>query len=83
MMAFGTAFELPILLVILVMLDLVSVKSLKSKRRHAIVIMFVVAAIVTPPDIISQICLALPLIILYELSILIAQKITKVRQNHA
>lgn len=83
MLAFGMAFELPVLLIILLMLDLISLEALRSRRRHAIVIMFVVAAIVTPPDIISQICLALPLILLYEISIIIGNKIIKSRPQNA
>lgn len=75
--AFGLAFELPILLVILCVLKLISAKSLKNKRRFAIVIIFIIAAILTPPDVLSQIALAIPLILLYEISIFICVIVEK------
>lgn len=68
--AFGMAFQLPIILMLLAKTGLIDYKMLIKKRRIAIVIIFIFAAILTPPDIISQIGLALPLIILYELSII-------------
>ncbi len=71
--AFGSAFQLPIIIVILGVLGLVNSAGLKRQRRVAIVIIFIVAAIFTPPDVISQIALAIPLLILYEVSIMLCK----------
>ncbi|MEK9855029.1 MAG: twin-arginine translocase subunit TatC, partial [Rhodobiaceae bacterium] len=67
--AFGLAFELPVVLLLLVRAGLVSPEGLAEKRKFAIVIAFVAAAILTPPDVVSQLMLALPIIALYEISI--------------
>jgi sec-independent protein translocase protein TatC len=77
--AFGICFELPVLIILLSKVGIVSVAGLKAKRKYAVLIAFVVAAILTPPDVISQILLAVPVIILYEISILCAQVIEKQR----
>lgn len=71
-LAFGLAFQMPVLLVLLCKVGILNVQSLRKGRRYAIVGMFVVAAIITPPDVISQVGLAVPLILLYEISILLA-----------
>jgi sec-independent protein translocase protein TatC len=71
-LAFGIAFQMPVLLTLLCKVGILNVTSLRKGRRYAIVAMFAVSAIITPPDIISQIGLAVPLILLYEISILAA-----------
>ena len=73
--AFGLAFELPVVLLLLVRAGLVSTAALAEKRKVAIVIAFVAAAILTPPEEVSQLLLALPIIALYEISIIAARMI--------
>ena len=68
--AFGVAFELPVVLMLLAKVGIVTVAGLKAKRRYAIVFSFVAAALLTPPDVITQVMLAVPVILLYELSII-------------
>ncbi len=70
--AFGFAFQLPVLLTLLARVGIIDSAWLKTKRRYAIVIAFVAAAILTPPDPLSQIGLAVPIILLYEVSIWLA-----------
>ncbi len=71
-LAFGLAFQMPVALVLLCKVGILNVQSLRKGRRYAIVGMFVLAAVITPPDVISQVGLAVPLILLYEISILFA-----------
>ena len=68
--AFGISFQLPILLNLLARIGVVNSNYLKNRRRYVIVIIFTLAAILTPPDPITQIGLAIPLLLLYELSII-------------
>ena len=75
--AFGLAFQLPVVLGLLAKANLVTYTSLKKFRKYSIVIAFLAAAFLTPPDPFSQISLALPIIILYEISIFIAKSIQK------
>lgn len=75
--AFGICFETPVLLGLLARAGLATSKGLAQKRRYAIVIIFVVAAILTPPDVISQLALAFPMILLYEVGIWVAKGIEK------
>lgn len=68
--AFGLAFQLPLFLLLLVSFNFIDKEWLVKKRKFAIVIIFIVAAVITPPDVISQIALAIPMVILYELAIM-------------
>lgn len=78
---FGLAFQMPVLLTLMGKVGLISSDTLKSKRRYAIVGVFIVAAVATPPDPVSQISLALPMIALYELSILSVRMVEKKREE--
>ena len=70
--AFGIAFEMPVALTLLAKVGIISAAGLRKHRRYAYVGMFVIAAVLTPPDIISQLGLAIPLLGLYEISVLMA-----------
>ena len=76
-LAFGASFELPVALVILVLLGWVTPKQLREWRGYAIVGIFVVAAVITPPDVISQLLLAIPMVVLYEAGILAAAALAR------
>jgi len=70
--AFGVIFELPLFIFFLARLGMVTAKGLRKKRKYAILIAFIVSAILTPPDVVTQILMSGPLIILYELGIWVA-----------
>ena len=75
LISFGLAFEVPVIILILVTLGWVKVKNLEEMRPYMIVIAFIIGAILTPPDVISQFCLAIPLWFLYELGLLVSKQI--------
>jgi sec-independent protein translocase protein TatC len=79
-LAFGATFEVPVVVVILVRMGIVTVEKLKEWRAYAVVGAFVIAAIVTPPDVVSQLALAIPMCILYELGLLLAPVFVKATQ---
>jgi sec-independent protein translocase protein TatC len=73
LLAFGLVFEFPVVLVLLAKIGIIDAKMLARQRKYAILLIFIFAAVMTPPDIISQVLMALPLIGLYELSILLSK----------
>ena len=79
--AFGISFQLPVLLSLLARVGIVNSEFLKTRRKYVVVIIFIVAAILTPPDPVTQIGLGIPLLILYELSILSVRLIEKKKIN--
>ena len=82
-MIFGIVFELPVISVLLTQMGLLKVAWMRKGRRVLIVIIFVVAALITPPDIVSQIMVAIPMIGLYELSIIICSILMRFRKKTA
>ena len=84
--AFGLSFQLPVALSLLARINLIDSKFLKKRRKYVVVIIFATAAILTPPDPITQVGLAIPLLILYELSIfsvkIIEKKIEEKNAQH-
>ncbi|GAB6044552.1 twin-arginine translocase subunit TatC [Caminibacter profundus] len=81
MLGFGIAFEMPVVTYFLAKLGLVTDKTLKDFSRYAIVIIFILAAILTPPDLFSQLAMAAPLLVLYGVSILIAKVVNPEKEE--
>jgi sec-independent protein translocase protein TatC len=81
--AFGVTFEVPVVVIVLVRMGLVSVEKLKQIRPYVIVGAFVLAAVVTPPDVMSQMMLAVPLCLLYEAGLLLAPIFVRATQSPA
>jgi sec-independent protein translocase protein TatC len=82
-MAFGLAFEVPVALVVMVKMGIVTVAKLKEWRSYFIVGAFIVAAVVTPPDVVSQLALAIPMCILYELGIVASYLVSRPAKQEA
>ena len=80
-LAFGITFEVPVIVIVLVKLGIVDVAKLKEARPYVIVGAFVIAAVVTPPDVVSQLMLAVPMCLLYELGIFLARFVSKTRAD--
>lgn len=78
-MAFGIVFEVPVATVILVLLGVVTVKTLTAKRAYVVLIAFTVGMLLTPPDVFSQTLLAVPMLILFEIGIFVARRLEKRR----
>ena len=78
-LASAIMFQLPVVVYFLSMSGLVTSKMLKSYRRHSIVVILIVSAIITPPDVVSQLLIAMPILVLYEVGILIAKRLEKQR----
>jgi len=79
-LAFGASFELPVALVILALLGWVTPQQLRESRGYAVVGVFIIAAIITPPDVVSQLLLAIPMCVLYEIGILAAGWVAPARR---
>ena len=78
-LASAIMFQLPVVVYFLSMSGLVTSKMLKSYRRHSIVVILILSAVITPPDVISQLLIAMPILVLYEVGILIAKRLEKQR----
>lgn len=83
LLAFGLVFELPLVLIFLARIGIVSVDFLKKNRKYALLLFFAGAAILTPPDVVTQVMMALPLMVLYEISIIGAKVFGKKKPEEA
>lgn len=83
LLAFGFVFELPLVLTFMARMGLVTVPMLKKNRKYAVLLFFVGAALITPPDVVTQIMMALPLMVLYEISIIGAMVFGKKKKEEA
>ena len=81
LLAFGFVFELPLVITFMARMGLVSIPFLKKNRKYAILLFFTVAALITPPDVVTQILMAIPLMILYEISIVGARVFGKKKKS--
>jgi sec-independent protein translocase protein TatC len=79
--AFGVTFEIPIVVVVLVRMGLVSVEKLRDARPYVIVGAFIIAAVVTPPDVLSQLLLAIPMCLLFEAGLVLARFVKAAEKN--
>ena len=79
-LATGLVFELPIITFFLTKIGLITPKFMRTYRKHAIVVIFIISAIITPPDVFSQTLVAIPLLILYEVSIFISSRVMKQKE---
>ena len=78
----GVIFELPILTYFLTKIGLLSADFMRSYRKHSLVLILILSAVITPPDIISQILVALPLLVLYEFSIKISERVIRKKKHN-
>lgn len=81
MVGFGISFELPVITFFLAKIGLITDRTLKEYFKYAIVFIFVLAAILTPPDVLSQFLMAIPLVLLYGLSIMIAKMVNPYKES--
>jgi len=82
-LAFGLVFEMPVAVLFLTKIGLITPESMKKYRKFAILGSFVLSAILTPPDVATQLMMALPIIILYEVSIFISRGVYRKREEHS
>jgi sec-independent protein translocase protein TatC len=80
-LATGLVFELPIIAFFLTKIGIITPQFMKKFRRHSIVVIFIISAVITPPDVFSQMLVAIPLLLLYEISIVISAKVMKQREK--